>query len=124
MEHVPVLASTIAEHISIPKDGVIVDVTLGHGGHSLMLGEKLGPCGILLGLDVDDKSIERAQSNLSSLACKVILVRENFARIAEVCESQGLKGKRQKTAVEPYCTLPYPTIQSIRVSSHPKAGNR
>jgi 16S rRNA (cytosine1402-N4)-methyltransferase len=46
---------------------------------------------MILGLDVDPKCIERAQSNVSRLACKVILVRESFARLPEVMKENGLE---------------------------------
>lgn len=89
-EHVSVLIDKLAELISLPTDGAIVDGTLGHGGHSLMFGSKLGPDGLLLGLDIDENCITRAQSILSSLACKVIVVRENFRKIAEVAADRGV----------------------------------
>jgi 16S rRNA (cytosine1402-N4)-methyltransferase len=37
----------------------------------------------LVGLDFDSKSLERARQRLAGLACKVILVKSNFSRIAE-----------------------------------------
>jgi 16S rRNA (cytosine1402-N4)-methyltransferase len=62
----------------------MVDATVGHGGHSRLFGHQLGPEGFLLGLDVDQNSIQRARLNLSDLACRVELVRENFAGMNEV----------------------------------------
>ncbi|MHC5082593.1 MAG: 16S rRNA (cytosine(1402)-N(4))-methyltransferase RsmH [Planctomycetota bacterium] len=89
-EHIPVLPGPLLERIQLPKDGIMVDATLGHGGHSKLFGQTLGPEGVLLGLDVDQNSIQRAQSILSGLQCKVAIVRENFARIAEVLNEQGI----------------------------------
>jgi 16S rRNA (cytosine1402-N4)-methyltransferase len=83
-KHIPVLTKELTERIRLPQDAAIVDATVGHGGHSLLFGETMGPDGIILGLDVDESCITRAHMTLSSLACRVILVRENFARIAEV----------------------------------------
>jgi len=77
------------EHL--PRDGVVVDATMGHGGHSLMFGTSLGPAGYILGLDIDEKSIQRAQATLNDLACKVVLVRENFADIEDVLQQQGIE---------------------------------
>ncbi len=78
-EHIPVLATTLVEQISLPQDGVMVDATIGHGGHSFLFGQKLGPVGTILGLDIDEKSIRRAQFELKSLSCRVILAHANFA---------------------------------------------
>ena len=90
-EHIAVLKRQLAERITIPRDGVMIDATVGYGGHSFLFGEKLGPDGMILGLDVDESCITRAHLNLSGLACKVILVRENFARINEVAEKNRIE---------------------------------
>ena len=68
----------------------MIDATVGHGGHSYLLGKQLGPDGIILGLDVDKNCIRRAQERLNNLDCKVILVRENFSQIAEVARANGI----------------------------------
>jgi 16S rRNA (cytosine1402-N4)-methyltransferase len=83
IEHVPVLAEPLAEQISCPQDGVVVDVTIGHGGHSFLFGQRLGPAGTLVGLDLDSKSLERARQRLAGLACRVILLQSNFSAVAE-----------------------------------------
>ena len=90
-EHIPVLTEHLAEQIVLPTDGVMLDATVGHGGHSLLFGKQMGPDGTILGLDVDEGCITRAHINLSSLACKVILVRANFARIKEVAAEHGIE---------------------------------
>lgn len=88
--HVPVLTEPLLNLIKLPKDGIAADATVGHGGHSLLFGQTLGPEGLLIGLDVDPGSLEAARSTLSSLSCRVILVRENFARIGDVLSQQGV----------------------------------
>lgn len=80
-EHIPVLANTLAEQINLPQDGVMVDATIGHGGHSYLFGKELGSEGTILGLDVDEKSIQRAQFVLKDLPCRVILAQSNFADV-------------------------------------------
>ena len=90
-EHIPVLAETLAEQINLPKDGVMVDATIGHGGHSYLFGRNLGPEGAIIGLDVDKESIHRAQFNLKALPCKVILIHANFSEIAKQIHCQGIE---------------------------------
>lgn len=92
VRHVPVLTGPLLELIKLPTDGIAADVTVGQGGHSLLFGQTLGAEGRLIGLDVDPNSLQAAQKTLRDLACKVILVRENFARIGEVLSEQGIKG--------------------------------
>ena len=92
IEHIPVLAKTLAEQINLPPDAVMVDATVGHGGHSLLFGQTLGPDGMILGLDVDKKSIQGAQSKLKGLACKVILAHSNFSQVTEQVNEHSIKG--------------------------------
>ena len=89
VEHVPVLTEPLLDFIQLPTDGKMVDATVGHGGHSRLFGRTLGPEGKLLGLDVDQNSIQRARLILSDLACRVELVRANFAEIRDVGAQQG-----------------------------------
>jgi len=90
-EHIPVLAETLAEQIKLPPDGIMVDATTGQGGHSFLFGKTLGPEGVIVGLDVDKNSIQRAQSILKDLSCKVILIQSNFSRISEDVHGQGIE---------------------------------
>jgi 16S rRNA (cytosine1402-N4)-methyltransferase len=91
IEHTPVLTGTLAEQIKLPLDGVMVDATIGQGGHSLLLGKTLGPEAVIVGLDVDTNAVRRAQLNLKGLACKVILIHSNFSRISEQLHKQGIE---------------------------------
>ncbi|MBN2132018.1 MAG: 16S rRNA (cytosine(1402)-N(4))-methyltransferase RsmH [Sedimentisphaerales bacterium] len=90
-EHVPVLSESLTEQISLPQDGVMVDATMGHGGHSFLFGQRLGPAGTLVGLDVDSRSLERARQRLAGLGCRVVLIRSNFSRLAERLGEFGIK---------------------------------
>ncbi len=89
-EHIPVLAEILAEQIKLPPDGVMVDATIGQGGHSYLFGKALGPEGVIVGLDVDKNAIRRAQFILKDLACRVILLHSNFSRISEQVRKQGI----------------------------------
>jgi 16S rRNA (cytosine1402-N4)-methyltransferase len=90
-EHIPVLADVLVEQIKLPQDAVVVDTTIGQGGHSLLFGKRLGPKGAIIGLDVDINAIRRAQSALEGLQCRVILINSNFSEIADVVRGQGIE---------------------------------
>ena len=89
--HIPVLAETLAEQISLPSDAVMVDATIGQGGHSLLFGRTLGPEGVLIGLDVESDAIRRAHFTLKNLVCRVILLHSNFSEISEEVQKQGIE---------------------------------
>jgi 16S rRNA (cytosine1402-N4)-methyltransferase len=91
VEHIPVLAKTLTERIKLPLDAVMVDATMGQGGHSLLFGDRMGPEGIVIGLDIDKNAIRRAQLKLKDLQCKVILIHSNFALVSEQVHKQGIE---------------------------------
>jgi 16S rRNA (cytosine1402-N4)-methyltransferase len=91
VEHIPVLARTLVEQINLPRDGVMVDATIGQGGHSLLFGRTLGPDGAIIALDVDKKSIHGAQIRTKDLACKVIFINANFSEISERIHEKGFE---------------------------------
>ena len=62
----------------------IIDCTLGRGGHSRTIGERLGKDGLLVGLDVDPRNLAFANERLKGLDCHVRLFEANFAQIDEV----------------------------------------
>lgn len=91
VKHIPVLAETLAEQIDLPSDGVMVDATIGQGGHSLLLGKTLGPEAVIIGMDVDKEALRRAQVVLRGLSCKIILIHSNFSRIGQCVHEQGFE---------------------------------
>lgn len=72
------------------KDGsVVVDATLGGGGHSLEILKKIGDTGKLIAIDRDDEAIERFKNkikkeNLNIKDENLILVNNNFANIKDI----------------------------------------
>ena len=78
-EHIPVLAEILVEQINLPTDAVMVDATIGHGGHSFLFAKKLGPNGTIVGMDVDEDALQKAGAVLKEVNCKVILIHSNFS---------------------------------------------
>ena len=91
VEHTPVLTKQLTEQINLPPDVVMVDATIGHGGHSFLFGKNLGPKAVIVGLDVDKNSIRKAKSILKELACKVVLLHSNFSEITERLSEQNIE---------------------------------
>ena len=91
VEHIPVLAEKLAEQISLPTDVVMVDATIGHGGHSFLFGQFLSSNATIIGLDVDEKSIQQAKTKLAPLPCRVVLIRSNFSKISQQLHHEGFE---------------------------------
>lgn len=90
MDHIPVLAQAVADHITFGPAAVVVDATVGQGGHSRLLGEHLASEGLLIGLDVDPQALDAAQASLSPLACRICLRQGNFADLARFLQEEGI----------------------------------
>src|SRR3954452_8103305 len=78
-EHVPVLAGELIEALDPRPGEVAVDCTLGGAGHARLVADRLGPTGLLIGID-RDPSAERAFAELAAeVACRTRFVRADFA---------------------------------------------
>ena len=56
-EHISVLLNETIENLCIKPDGIYVDGTLGGGGHSFHICERLSKNGRLIGIDQDVDAI-------------------------------------------------------------------
>ena len=68
-----------------PKPGeAIVDCTVGGAGHSVHIASRIGPDGMLIGIDRDPAALRSASDRLSDAPCRVRLVRGNFADLRDI----------------------------------------
>jgi len=95
--HTPVLLAEVLEWLRIRPEGIYVDATLGAGGHSAAIAERLSPgtisgrlTGRLISLDRDAQALGIAQERLKEFASRVTLVHAPFSKIAEVVQELGL----------------------------------
>lgn len=79
--HVPVLREEVGAFLSV-RDGLVVDATLGEGGHSEALLES-HPGIRLLGVDADPIMLSRAGERLSRFGDRVRLVQGWFDEVLE-----------------------------------------
>ena len=74
-----------------PKPGkVIVDATVGTGGHSLAIIEKILPGGKLICLDRDEESLKVARERLNLYRDNCDFLYGNFAQIDELLAEAGV----------------------------------
>ena len=86
--HVSVLPQEIVEWL-VPRPGcVLVDGTLGGGGHARLLANLVGSTGRVIGLDRDPRAIAAAEKSLAGLP--VQLINSNFCELPEVLAKLGL----------------------------------
>ena len=98
-QHVPVLLEESLNFLNVRPGGVVVDCTLGFGGHSLAIAKRLGGSGRLICFDRDEQAMELAKARLAGLAEElggemptVEFVGRPFSEIAEVILPGTLDG--------------------------------
>jgi 16S rRNA (cytosine1402-N4)-methyltransferase len=75
------------------KDGmVVVDATIGIGGHASQIIKRISPHGKLIGIDKDSESLEIAKERLKEYRSQCIFVHDNFSYIDKILSSLGIKG--------------------------------
>jgi len=67
---------------------VFVDGTLGAGGHARALAERVGPGGLVIGIDRDPEALDRAEHQVAGLSVR--LVQANFCDLPEVLGTLGV----------------------------------
>jgi 16S rRNA (cytosine1402-N4)-methyltransferase len=68
---------------------IVVDATVGGGGHAELILDRIGPTGTLIGIDCDHTAIERARERLGSIP-NLTLIRDNFRNLPAVLHGLGL----------------------------------
>jgi 16S rRNA (cytosine1402-N4)-methyltransferase len=87
--HVSVLLKETIDLVDPEPGDVIVDATLGLGGHSREILERQ-PEARLIGLDQDTDAIEIAKRNLEAFGDRVTIVQTNFVNIREALSELGI----------------------------------
>jgi 16S rRNA (cytosine1402-N4)-methyltransferase len=88
--HVPVMLTEVVGFLRPRPGSVLVDATLGEGGHALALLDEMGGEGCLIGLDRDANALQRALQRLQGQAC-LALFHTRFSRLGEVLEELGIE---------------------------------
>jgi 16S rRNA (cytosine1402-N4)-methyltransferase len=89
-QHETVLLQESIDAIVTDPDGIYVDCTLGGGGHSAAILERLSPQGMLIGFDRDPAALMAATAKLVRFSSQVRLVPGNFAEIDTLLTRLGI----------------------------------
>lgn len=99
IRHIPVLLRETIDGLHLKSGDVVVDGTLGSGGHTLEIFEKVFPGGKVIALDMDALAIERFKKRIEPLDWAknaldkddIQLFHNNFSEIDTVLESIGIE---------------------------------
>ncbi|MHA2615742.1 MAG: 16S rRNA (cytosine(1402)-N(4))-methyltransferase RsmH [bacterium JZ-2024 1] len=84
----PVMVSEVLSFLKVP-DGIIVDATVGTGGHSAEILRRISQKGFLICLDVDKDSLRIAESILSAISSRFLIYHESYQNIARCVRQAG-----------------------------------
>ena len=88
--HIPVLLDECIKYLNIKPDGIYVDGTLGMGGHSEAILQRL-TTGRLISIDRDITAIERAGERLAPYADRLTIVHGNCRDLDAILDEQGVR---------------------------------
>lgn len=88
--HQSVLLAETIDSLHIRPDGIYADGTLGGGGHSEAILERLGDGGRLIGFDQDADAVQAAGERLSRFGDKIRIIRSNYRYMREELEKLGI----------------------------------
>ncbi len=89
MQHITVLEHEAVDLLGLKKDSVVVDCTLGSGGHAKYIQTILGEKGHYIGIDADPTAITANEELKNSSVAKVTLLKANFRDIDQVLLTAG-----------------------------------
>lgn len=70
---------------------IVLDATVGGGGHAVEILKRISPGGKLIGLDADASALTIAASSLRDFGASYKLVNENFRNLDKVLSSEGVQ---------------------------------
>jgi len=88
--HIPVMSYEVIDYLSLAPGKIIVDATMGTGGHSLEILKRITPAGKLIGIDRDEDSLAICRKRLSEFAGNCEFVHANFVDLDQVLEKLGI----------------------------------
>jgi len=89
-QHQPVMDREVLQYLNPHPGAVIVDGTVGLGGHSLRILPQLLPDGRLIAIDRDLDALQLTKQRLTEFEPHVTFVHENFRNLPEVLQRIGL----------------------------------
>lgn len=88
--HISVLLDESVDALKVKPGGVYADGTLGGGGHSALICQRLNGKGLLLGIDRDRTALAAANERLAGFECQKKLVHGNFFDIKAILKENGI----------------------------------
>ena len=86
--HDSVLLDEVLTYLAPVPGKIMVDCTLGRGGHTAEIARRLMPTGQVLAIDLDERNLEYARQSMEGMPCRFF--NANFAQLDEVLAAAGI----------------------------------
>ena len=88
-KHISVLLKESIEALNLKEDSVIVDCTLGYGGHSSYILQRIKK-GFLFAFDQDSEAIRHSTDRLKAIGTNFTIIKSNFVHLQEELEKRNV----------------------------------
>ena len=90
MTHLPVLAEEACGYVNLSAGRLVADLTVGGGGHALLLLKSGPPERRLIALDWDEDALERARAALQFFSDRIEFIRDDYKSFPHILSERGL----------------------------------
>jgi len=90
IQHIPVMVEEVTDLLITDRGGIYVDATVGAGGHTKRLIEKLDKNGKVIAIDWDPEMLNLSMLNLSDYLDRIKFIGGNFSNLDEILKKQGI----------------------------------
>lgn len=90
MKHKSVLLEETIETLNLQEDSIVVDCTLGYGGHSSEILKRIKR-GYLFAFDQDQEAIDASSVRLSEIGNNFTIIKSNFVYLKEKLKREGVE---------------------------------
>lgn len=90
VDHIPVMLQEVMEALQCNPGRIYVDGTAGLGGHARTILESIQPDGLLIAIDRDKESLEKANERLKPYPDRVRLVHDNYKNLPLILNNLDL----------------------------------
>ncbi|MCX5668830.1 MAG: 16S rRNA (cytosine(1402)-N(4))-methyltransferase RsmH [Candidatus Omnitrophica bacterium] len=89
--HVPVMLQEVLDSLRLAPGQIIVDATLGTGGHAIEILKRIIPQGKLIGIDRDENSLAICRQRLMEFKNNTEFVHGNFSDLDQILGNLGIE---------------------------------
>lgn len=81
--HISVMLEEAVQNLNLKENSVVVDCTLGYGGHSSLILKQI-PKGFLYAIDQDEEAINSSKNRLDKIGNNYKIIKSNFSEIGNI----------------------------------------